>query len=306
MPELVKIRSELFPKLYAAFLHDDDPLSDQRDWRDVFDYQWQKDEDYSGYALLENDKVIGMMAMAFSNRLIDGQSHKFCNLHTWWVHEDHRGHSVAMLRPLLSLTDYTITHFTPCDRIRALTKRLGFVDLNLQTKVLLPLQVFGRVRTMGNAQFIFDDSIDRTMLAEHDLQVFRDHQPYRVGNLVVRDGDQYCYLLYTYVERYRVRYCHVHYISNKEIFVRHEHAIRTRLMRKHGVRFVILDLRSVQNMKFARSFNFWAPAHAVYRPAGNISQDQVDNLYSDVVMLGLAILPHVRHEIEEFGRRWLP
>ena len=305
MPDLVKIRSELFPKLYSAFLHDDDPLSSQQDWRNVFDYRWHKDEDHAGYALIENDQVIGMMAMAFSDRLIDGRSHKFCNLHTWWVHDDHRGRSVAMLKPLLSMTDYTITHFTPCDRIRALTKRLGFVDLDLQMKVLLPIKIFARQDKTGNDQLIFDEAIDRSKLEQQDLRILKDHEPYRAGNLFIQDGERYCYVLYTFVERYRVSYCHVHYISNKEVYAQHEHKIRAALMRRHGVRFLMVDSRLVRDVEFQRSFDFWAPAHAVYRPAGQISPDQVDNLYSDVVMLRLATMPHVGHELKIAARRYL-
>lgn len=305
MPQLVKITPEIFPDLYTAFLHDDDPLSSEQDWQNIFDYKWQKDEDYSGYALMEDGKVIGMIAMAFSNRLIDGQPHKFCNLHTWWVHEDHRSRSVAMLRPLLALKDHTITHFTPCDTIRALTKRLGFVDLDLQMKVLLPLGMIGRNAALpDNIQIAFDDTIGQSVLAEHDQKIFNDHQPYRTGSLFIQDGDDNCYIHYTCVERYWARYCHIHYVGNKKLYDQHEQAIRTSLMKKHRVRFVIIDSRLTKCMNFRRSFDFWAPANAVYKPAGDITPDQVDNLYSDVVMLRLAIMPHISHEIKETAKRW--
>lgn len=306
MPELVKIRPELFPSLYDAFLRDDDPLSDEQDWRNVFNYQWERDEDHTGYALMENDRVIGMMAMAFSTRLIDGRSRKFCNLHTWWVHQEHRGRSLVMLKPLLAMKDYTITHFTPCDRIRALTKRLGFVDLDLQMKLLLPLGPFRSALQADNAVLRFDGDIDSALLSEHDRRIYRDHLPYRVGNLTVSDGDGSLYVLYTCVERYRVRYCHVHYFSHKHLYARHEHAIRNRLMRRHGVRFVVVDSRLVKDLHFQRGFDFWAPAHAVYRPSGDVPPEHVDNLYSDVVMLRLANLPSVKHELKEIVRRRLP
>lgn len=302
--ELVKIRSALFPRLYEAFLHDDDPLSDESDWRNVFDYQWEKDEDHTGYALLKDGQVIGMMAMAFSNRLMDGERHKFCNLHTWWVHPDHRGHSTAMLRPILGLKDYTITHFTPCARVRALLKRLEFVDLDLQMKLFLPLWSFSKSRLRSHAQIAF--AFDLSLLDAEERRLFVDHRPYRVGNLLLREDGEHCAILYTCVERYRVRYCHIHFIGAKAIFARHEEAVRSALMQRHGVRLVVVDTRLVRNLSFRRSMDFWAPAHAVYRPSGGVSPAQVDNLYSDVVMLRLAIMPHLSHEIGEIVRRWLP
>jgi hypothetical protein len=124
--------------------------------------------------------------------------------------------------------------------------------------------------------------------------------------LLVGSGRARCYILYTHVVRYRVRYCHIHYIGDTDVFAQHEEAIRTAIMRRHAVRFVVVDSRLVQELKLKRSFDFWSPAHAVYRPVGDISPSQVDNLYSDVVMLRLAIMPHLRHEIEKVVRRLIP
>lgn len=306
MVELVKIRSDLFPGLYEAFLHDDDPLSDEADWRNVFDYQWDKDEDHSGYALVSDGAVVGMMAMAFSRRMIDGQHRKFCNLHTWWVHDDHRGRSIALMRPLLGLDDYTITHFTPCDRVRALTKRLGFVDLDLQMKLLLPqpLAMLTKRGEQPGIEFRFDEAIDEQSLSAEERKILRDHRPYRVGSLLIRDGDKACFVLYTHVERYRVRYCHVHYIGDREVYARNEAATRSALMRRHRVWIVALDIRTARGLELPRSVDFWAPAHAVFRPQQGVRADQVDSLYSDVVMLRLATMPHVSHEIASLGRRW--
>jgi hypothetical protein len=306
MVELIQIRSELFPKLYSAFLQNDDPLSSEQDWQNVFDYGWHKEEVHSGYALINNDDVVGMMAMAFSTRQIDGRQHKFCNLHTWWVHENYRGHSIAMMRPLLRMKDHTITHFTPCDRVRALTKRLGFTDLDIQMKVLLPTSRRSAVLHGDGISLDFDASIDTTKLAEHDQRVLKDHTPYRVGNLLVEDEIGQCLVVYTVVERYRVRYCHIHYFSNRELFARRENLIRMSLFQKHGVRFVAVNRRLVEDVKFPRSFDFWAPAQAVYRPANGLAPHLIDSLYSDVVMLRLAIMPHVSHELKQIARRWIP
>lgn len=305
MPELVKISSELFPRLYHAFLHDDDPLSDEQDWRNVFDYRWQKEEDHSGYALVDGDQVVGMLAMAFSRRLIEGKPRKFCNLHTWWVHDDYRGYSVMMLRPLLSMKDYTITHFTPCDRVRALTKRLGFSELDVQLKILLP-RLFGRDALPAGVRLDFDEQIDETALTAEERKICRDHKPYRLGHLLLRQGKRHCYIVYSHVQRYRVRYCHLHHLGDKALYARHEPAVRAALMRRHGVRFVMVDNRMVKGLSFSRSFDFWAPAHAVYRPADEVAPEQVDNLYSDVVMLRLALMPHVTHELKERACHWLP
>ncbi len=299
MVKLEKITSTLFARLYEAFLHDDDPLSTEEDWRNVFDYAWDHGEGYSGYAMLDNDEVVGMMAMVFSRRSIGGVERKFCNLHTWWVREDYRGRSLAMLRPILRLSEYTVTHFTPCDRVRAVTKRLGFKDLNSQLRILLPQPISGRRASVRGTDLEFDASRISPHLNANDQQILLDHLPYRPGNVLLRSGDQYCYVLYTHVVRHRLPYCHVHYISNKELYRDHETAIRASLLRRHHARFVAVDDRLTSDIKFRNSFKFWAPAHALFK-SDTVAPDQIDNLYSDVVFLSLTGLPDMSHEL---GRR---
>lgn len=299
MKRLVEITPDLFPRLYTTFLHDDDPFSDEEDWRRVFHYNWQRPEEHTGYALLDGDDVVGMMAMAFKERPVDGRPHRFCNLHTWWVHPDHRGHSAAMLRPLLGLRDHTVTHLTPCDRVRGLLARLGFEPLDQQMKVLLPLSP---ARAPG-VRIDFGDAIERDALSPLEREILRDHEPYHVDFAHLRTNAGDCLVVYTCVERYRVRYCHIHHFSDAEVFAAHEEALRAAILRRHPVRLVMVDARLVRGMEFSRSFDFWAPAHGCVRTAGAVTPDRVDNLYTDVVMLRLAVMPHITHEVEKIVRR---
>lgn len=186
MVTLEKIQSSLFTNLHESFLREDDPLSNEQDWRNVFDYQWDTEFDHCGYALLDEGKVVGMIGMVFSDRLIAGVHRKFCNLHTWWVREDHRGRSLGLLRPVLKLNDYTITHFTPDREVRAITKRLGFSDLNSQLKILLPI---GKdKRRLTDDQILYDEGVIESKLAARDKQILLDHRPYGLGHLLIDDA----------------------------------------------------------------------------------------------------------------------
>ena len=302
---LEKIQSPLFSNLYDSFLVDDDPLSDEQDWRNVFDYQYETDEDYCGYALLEEGKVVGMLGMIFSRRTIDGATRKFCNLHTWWVREDHRGRSLALLRPILKFDDYTITHFTPCDTIRAVTKRLGFKELSSQLKILLPFCISKQKQRSNDSLLTYDVLEIEERVAEQEKKILQHHKPYGCGHLLISEGNESCYLLYTHVIRHRMPYCHIQYISNKSVFERNEGSIRSSLLNNHKAKFVAIDTRLVANMKFPCSFDFWAPANALFK-SSNVQADQIDNLYSDVVFLKLTTLPDMSHQIKTFANRFLP
>ena len=87
--------------------------------------------------MLNDGQLADMMGMVFSERSIEGIDSKFCNLHIWRVREDYGGRSLALLRPIPRLKEDIITHFTPCDRVRAVTLRLGIKDLNSQFRIFL-------------------------------------------------------------------------------------------------------------------------------------------------------------------------
>ena len=74
---------------------------------------------------------------------------------------------------------------------------------------------------------------------------------------------------------------------------------------KHPARFVVMDTRLVSDIKLPLSFNFWAPAHAVYRSA-DVRPEQIDNLYSDIVFLKLTTLPDMSHELGQIAKRIWP
>ncbi len=210
-----------------------------------------------------------------------------------------------MLRPVQKLEGYTITHFTPGDTVRALTKRLGFKQLSKQLQILLP-HFLSRGRSgMGNSMLCYDPQEMEDTLTEYDKRIFLDHQPYGCGHLLIRDGSEYCYLLFTRVVRHWVPYCHIHYISNKELFARHERAVRSSLLKKHRARYVAVDARQVDGMKFPASFRCWEPSHGVYK-SSDLGPAEIDNLYSDIVFLNLTVHPDASKQLRILARRFWP
>ncbi|QDT35921.1 GNAT family N-acetyltransferase [Stratiformator vulcanicus] len=305
MPVIRKITADIFPNLYRSFLASDDPLSTERDWRNIFDYAWPTEEGHCGYAMLEGDDVVGMIGMVFIDREIDGVTHKFCNLHTWWVREDYRGRSLSLLRPVLSMQGYTITHFTPCDKVRAISKRLGFEEISTQLRILPALNSFWHQSKIGPTDFLHDPDAIAGRVNEMDRRILTDHQPYNCEHLLFSDSGIDCYLLYTQVVRHRVTYCHIHHCSNWDVFKARETEVRRHLIRRHGVRFVAVDTRLAEAHNFRSGFDFWAPVAGLYK-SDNLSPGQIDNLYSDIVFLKLTTLPTMKHELLKIGRRFLP
>ena len=205
------------------------------------------------------------------------------------------------MRPVLKLENCTITHLTPDAEVRAVARRLGFSDLDPQLEILVPIR--RDIRLLDERLMTYDESTIEERLADHDQRIFLEHRPYNVGHLLIEDGDEYCYILYTHVVRHRLPYCHIHYSSNKRIYGVHERAIRASLLRNHDARFVVVDRRKMAGIEFQRSFKFWPVEPALYK-SPDVRPDQIDNLYSDVVFLKLSTLPDLSHELTRRARRW--
>ena len=78
------------------------------------------------------------------------------------------GRLANALAAVQRLDGYTITHFTPGDTVRALTKRLGFKELSKQVRILLP-HFLSRGRSgSGNSMLCYDPQDIEDTLTEFD------------------------------------------------------------------------------------------------------------------------------------------
>ena len=90
--------------------------------RKIFDYQWLRDESHCGLILVDGDRTVGFLGMIFSRRQINDKVEKFCNLTSWYVHEDYRSRAIFMILPLHGMKDYTITDLTPAKNVYTVSK----------------------------------------------------------------------------------------------------------------------------------------------------------------------------------------
>ena len=289
----------MFDEVYASFLADDDPHLGKDDWRWLFTLSPHQDEDYCGYALLDGGKIVGMLGMIFSKRSINGNVTRFCNLHSWFVKDAHRGHSLRLMRPALRLTGHTLTDFTPTNRVCTISKKLGFKQLDSRLKILFP---FHFPTGKCDVELIEDTNIIASRLNEADVRLMEDHKRDTFGHLMVQVDDVYCYMICNRVERHVMPYCHVHYISNKQLFARYETAIRQRLIRMSRSRFVAIDARMVAGARLRPSITVPLSSQQLYRPA-DLQPEEIDSLYSEVSLLRLATFPNLSHSLGQWSQR---
>ncbi|MCI0387153.1 MAG: hypothetical protein MOB07_00045 [Acidobacteria bacterium] len=289
MATVEKATPAMFDDIYPLLLELDITHSMEK-WRKIFDYQWESGEGYVGYALVDGRKVVGFNGAIFSRRMIDGREVRFCNLTSWVVREQYRTESLRLVFPILNLKGYTLTNLTMNDRAWDIAKRLGFKNLDTNIRLIFLVPGLSASSKEDPPVIVSDQSRIAEILDPVDLIIFRDHLQYNCGHLVIQDKHGYSYLLYTEktYKKYNcdVPYVHIQYISNRSVFLKRLNKIKTYFLKSRKYLFLAVDERLIGNRPIPYSKVYQLKIPRMYK-SEILTGEQVDNLYSELVVLGL-------------------
>src|SRR5262245_34472911 len=243
-----KVTPAMFDDVFPLLLELEDTHSKEK-WREIFDYQWESDEGYVGYALVDDRKVVGFNGAIFSRRIIDGREARICNLTSWIVKEQYRTESMRLVFPFLKLKGYTVTNLTMNERAWEITRRLGFKNLDTNVRILLPIPKLFATRKKEAPVIVSDRSRIAEILDPVNLKIFIDHSYYNCEHLVMQDRYGYSYIIYTR-KRYRkyncdISYAHIHYISDRIAFLRRLNKIKSYFLKTLKYFFLAVDDRLI-------------------------------------------------------------
>jgi len=283
MTKLVKIYQEDFENVYEL-IKSFFPLISKETWKRLFIYQWERPEDYYGYAIFDGDKAVGFIATIFSYRIIKGNKYNFCNLSTWVVKEEYRGKSIAIIFPLLKLKDYTITVYSANQVASQIFKKCGFKLLSMARKFSASIQ-FRKSNLIRNCEVIYDGDAIK-LLNDNELKIYNDHKDFKCRHLAILSNYGYSYLIIKRMVKklYKLNFpvADVYYISNKDIFCRHFDEVRINLGWKLKVLgFTISD---TYLKGYYMPYLIRRPAEALYR-SNILTPFDIDPLYSELFIL---------------------
>jgi len=289
MTVIEKVTPAMFDDVYPI-LSELDSAKPREKWREIFDYKWESDEGYVGYALIDDRKVVGFNGAIFSRRIIDGREARFCNLTSWIVKEQYRTESLRLVFPFLRLKGYTITNLTMNDRAWEVTRRLGYKNLDTNVRILFPVPGLSATRKEEAPVIVSDKSGIAEILDPVNLKIFGDHLNYNCEHLVVQDKYGYSYIIYTR-KRYRkynfdFSYAQIHYISDRSAFLRSLNKIKSYFLKSRKYFFLAVDERLIGNATIPYSKVYQLKIPKMYK-SEVLSREQIDNLYSELVVLGL-------------------
>lgn len=288
MVSLKKVDITMFPQFYPL-LRQINPELSETEWYGLFTPQWHQPEKFCGYGLFCDSEMVGFLGFVFSQRTIDGQLEKFCNLTSWIVKEQYQGHGISLMLALRKLKDYTITDLSASGKVITISKKLGFKELDNRMTVLPSM--LGGVAPPQLKIFTAKSSI-QSQLKPPEQILFADHSSMeRCHHLLANLRTEQCYVIFTVVKNAKFPYSYVQYLGNPQLFTRYSLSIRRAIAKISRTSWVLLDYRMLQGTKPAFCFNLPIEMYKLYK-SSKLKPEQVDNLYSELVILDFTPIPN--------------
>lgn len=302
MAEISRIVADDFDAIFEKFLKEDDHRVGQSDWRKLFTpVSSQLEDPEFGYKLTHNGQVVGMLGMVQSRRITEKGPVTFCNLHSWFVDEQHRGNSLLLLRPILKQKEWVITDFTPTPAVVEISLRLGFRLWSPQQFVLK-----GPCNQVPHAacQLAWNADIDMERLHDFEKAIYRDHDDAVFQRLLITLADDHTLVILRRIEMGRPAYGAILYSSNPQVMLTTQPEWQSTIQDKLQVKKLVGSKHQLGGEPIG-GINLIREPQQLIR-AKQFEVPRLDTLYSEVSLLGLSTLPSRKALLFESMRKLNP
>ena len=253
-------------------------------WRRLLDYPWRPTDADRGHVAVDGARAVGFLGLVYADRPIDGRVERFCNICAWYLLKNYRGQGIGQKIQLGSVADPRLTYTIMTATLatgRAFGENSGF-------KILDDTRYLFRRRAGSRGDLECTDDPDRIepLLGPRDRKILRDHRPYNLRHLLVRAGEDACYLLMQVKRKGEdIDYHEVMYASDLHMLGRSTQAIANTVLGSDSAVFAI-DRRFLADAPAGESETIRLPRW--YRSA-HVAPDRIDHLYSEIALLDLKL-----------------
>lgn len=271
-------------RVAAEFLHAElNPGVTADAWLRLLQPPWADSGPNRGWMLKHDDRVVGVYAAVYSTRQAGDGDVPVCNLAAFCVREEHRMHSVRLIRALLKQREFVFTDFSPSGNVVGMNERLGFRRLDTATRLVInpPSLPVRDVRVTD------DPAALAAVLRGRDAEIHRDHRDAAAArHLLIQRGEDYAYLVFRAhtMKRLRLFALPLYAGGSRELLAAQWRAVRGHLLLRHGLPFTLAERRL---LGFARGIgrDLREPRTRMIR--GEALPDvEVDYLYSELALVG--------------------
>jgi hypothetical protein len=249
-------------------------------WARSLHVPWEVDQPNAGFMLLEGDEIVGAHLAFYSDREIDGRYERFCNLGAWCVREEHRFHSLRLLKALLAQDGYHFTDLSPSGTVVKLNERLRFRTLDTSAALVpnLPWPSLPRRDVISSDPAVIERTLSGTA-----LRLYRDHAGARAAkHVVLARGGEWCYVVFRRDRRKDLPlFASILHVSNPALFRRMARPFFRHLLIRHGVLATLAEARVV-GFRPRLSYALGSPRRKMFQSV-SLEPAQIDYFYSELV-----------------------
>ena len=274
-----KAREEDFEMVCHLFPKFNNPQLTHEHWKRLFQDPWNCNEDYFGYLLDDGQKAVGFLGFIFSRRQIKGVERKFCSLTSWVVQDDYRSQSILLFLPVLKLKEITFTILTASKLTFDVAKKLGFRELETHLRVIPPWPSF-----RSGQKLVINEKEIRDGLSADALQLNLDHSHLACRHFLIRSENGNCHFIVTRTQRKNFPFAHVHYVSDRRVFLESLDAIKLLLCLEMKTVSILIEERYLKGAPLAFSYKYSLPQATLYK-SDVLDVNDIDTLYSELLVL---------------------
>lgn len=250
-------------------------------WERSISVPWSVSAPNHGFMLVDDqNNVVGAYLAFYSERTIDGQCERFCNLGAWCVLPEHRFHSLRLLKALLAQDGYHFTDLSPSGNVVPVNTRLKFEFLDTATALMpnLPWPTLP-----GRQSVSSDPAVIEQTLTGPDLKLYRDHVGAAAAHhVVLRGGGEWCYVVFRRDRRKNLPlFASVLHVSNPALFRRMIRPFSRHLLLRHGIPATLVELRVAGHRPWP-AVMLRSPRRKMFK-SSRLAPERIDYLYSELV-----------------------
>lgn len=214
---LIEAVTDATLKEFATFLAQNMTVSRSvADWIKGLKCSWTAERPNYGFALRDGGKIVGGIGAIYADRVIRGQTERFCNITSWCVQDAYRQQSMRLAMTVLAQPGYHFTDFSPTRVVGGTLRFLKFKPIDDRQAVIvnLPLPSAGRVLT--NPKEI------EQVLTGDALRIYQEHAVFPwLKHMVVGDSHGWCHVIYKRTSFKDLPAARVVWFSDAELFDQH-------------------------------------------------------------------------------------
>ena len=283
--ELLEAKPDDFENIFPLFQKYLSRETPKEKIKRFFSNYWKSDEDYCGYMLKDNYKVVGYLGYFFYNRIITNETHKFCNIQGWVVEKDYRiEHKMKVMEPVLDMKDYTIIGLNPTKAAYINEKKLGFKNLE-DSYFIIP--AIGSVKGFIDSKIkVFNKSEDLIQILDGtEKKVMSDHLRFsKLKYAAIAIDGILIFIVYTIRQKKKLPFAEIHYISNLDLFLAEFQPLRSLVSLRLKVFGFFIDKRFLIGKVFPFMYEYKYPIPNIYI-SDRLKPHQIDLLYSEKFVL---------------------